>query len=84
MSDAKNRRWARVKMRFLKEGWDTYEVEIPEGEDIATMFKQIHEDPTILENDLGAEIIATTDGWTHEFEIIEIEEMYYGSNGGVG
>jgi hypothetical protein len=68
-------------MRFLREGWDTYEIEIPEGENIVTLFKRIEEDPTILENDLGAEIIATTDGCTHEFEISDIEEMYYESNG---
>lgn len=81
MSDAKNRRWARVRMRFVKEGWDTYEVEIPEGENLVTLFRQIQEDPSILENDLGAEIVATTDGWTHEFEISDIEEVNYGSYG---
>lgn len=80
MSDAKKRRWARVKMHFLKDGWDTYEVEIPEGESIGSLFDQIEADPSILENDLGAEIICTTDGWTHEFEIIEIEEMNYGDS----
>ena len=80
MSDAKKRRWARVKMRFLKNGWDTYEVEIPDGESVLSLFDQIKADPSILENDLGAEIVATTDGWTHEFEITHIEEMNYGDD----
>jgi uncharacterized protein YjiK len=67
-------------MRFNRDGIDTYEIKIPEGETLQSLFDAIKEDPSLVEGDLGGEIISTYDLTTHEFDIESIEEVHYGDS----